>query len=175
MQKNLGAIVVSLLAAAVLAAPAQALDDRRDLGTFGDWDAQVITKSGGVKECFMVSKAKKWSANRKNVSRGDIYITVTNRPKLGIKDQVNVNVGYPLAEGGTVRLAIDGRSRFEFFNAGNSAWAYSDSDDRASVAAMKAGSSLVVTGQSARGTVTTDTYSLRGFTAANRAIDNACR
>ena len=33
---------------------------------------------------------------------------------------------------------------------------------------------MVVKGTSSRGTVTTDTYSLRGFTAAYDAISGAC-
>jgi hypothetical protein len=42
------------------------------------------------------------------------------------------------------------------------------------VAAMRRGNSLVVEGTSARGTVTTDRYSLSGFTAAHNAISRAC-
>ena len=54
----------------------------------------------------------------------------------------------------------------------------SDSTDAAAdkqlVQAMKAGSELIVKGTSGRGTATTDTYSLGGFTAAMAAIDKAC-
>ncbi len=39
---------------------------------------------------------------------------------------------------------------------------------------MKAGSNLVVKASSSRGTDTTDTYSLSGFTAAYNAISKAC-
>jgi len=47
-------------------------------------------------------------------------------------------------------------------------------DETGFVAALKAGSSLVVKGTSGRGTETTDTYSLSGTTAAMQAIDTAC-
>ena len=39
---------------------------------------------------------------------------------------------------------------------------------------MKQGQSLVLQGTSARGTVTTDTYSLSGFTRALATIDRDC-
>jgi len=39
---------------------------------------------------------------------------------------------------------------------------------------MRAGGELVVKGVSTRGTLTTDTYSLKGFTAAWKAINTAC-
>ena len=42
------------------------------------------------------------------------------------------------------------------------------------MAALKAGTTLVVRGTSQRGTNTTDTYSLRGVTAAMTEIDKAC-
>jgi Invasion associated locus B (IalB) protein len=39
---------------------------------------------------------------------------------------------------------------------------------------LKAGKQMIVRGTSSRGTETTDTYSLSGFTAALAAIDKAC-
>lgn len=40
---------------------------------------------------------------------------------------------------------------------------------------MKAGRTMIVRGTSTRGTATTDTYSLTGFTAGMKAIDEACK
>jgi len=40
---------------------------------------------------------------------------------------------------------------------------------------MKAGSSAIVTGRSARGTVTKDTFSLLGFTAALEEAATRCK
>ena len=46
-------------------------------------------------------------------------------------------------------------------------------EDNKVIFAMKKGLSLVVTGQSSRGTVTNDTYTLKGFTASyNKLIEN---
>ena len=57
---------------------------------------------------------------------------------------------------------------------GERAWPRDPRDDNKLVRAMKGGLNMVVTGRSTRGTKTTDTYSLLGFTAAMNAIDKAC-
>ena len=43
------------------------------------------------------------------------------------------------------------------------------------VQSMIRGADMVVQGTSSRGTLTTDTYSLKGFTAAYKAINKACK
>ncbi len=147
---------------------------KRDiLGSFRDWDALIITE-GSTKTCYMISSPKKSTANKRNVRRGDIYITITHRPNVGVKSEVNAVMGYPLRPSSEVKFAIDGKRPLSFFTQGSAAWAYDSKDDTNAVAAMKRGSNLVVTGTSARGTATTDTYSLSGFTAAHNAITRAC-
>ncbi len=54
------------------------------------------------------------------------------------------------------------------------AWLASMNDEAGFVAALKKGTKLLVHGTSAKGTKTTDTYSLSGFTAAIAIIDKAC-
>ena len=55
------------------------------------------------------------------------------------------------------------------------AWAATDADQAAMLAAMKKGAEAVVTAQSARGTQTKDTFSLRGFTAAVEEAEKRCQ
>jgi hypothetical protein len=69
---------------------------------------------------------------------------------------------------------VDGRNAFTLFTHDETAWAY-DEDDAKLVTAMKAGSEMVVVGTSSRGTRTTDTYSLMGFTNAHEAITGECQ
>ena len=66
-----------------------------------------------------------------------------------------------------------GRRQFHLFTAGNAAWA-SDSDDLQIIAAIRSGSTLVVTGRMKDGPATTDTFSLKGFGPALTALDRAC-
>lgn len=144
---------------------------QRSLGTFGDW-AAVVDGSGSKKLCYAGSAPKK--AEGKYTSRGDIHMLVTHRPADKVTGEVSVTTGYTYAEGKDADVDIDGKS-FKLFTRGSNAWAYDVSADRELVAAMKAGRTMVVRGTSGRGTQTTDTYSLAGFTAAMSAIDKACK
>lgn len=161
------------LAASLLAPSVADAQSSRLLGSYRDWDAHV-RGSGSSKECYMLSAVKRWSASRSGVRRGDTYITVTHRPAMAVTGEVNVIVGYPLRQGSELRITVDGGRRFDLFTEGRGAWAYDSKDDTAIVNAMKRGNSLVATASSQRGTRTTDTYSLSGFTAAYNAITRAC-
>ena len=46
--------------------------------------------------------------------------------------------------------------------------------DRALAQAMMKGGQLIARGTSSRGTLTTDRYSLKGFTRAHQTLDKAC-
>ncbi|WP_026168176.1 invasion associated locus B family protein [Kordiimonas gwangyangensis] len=163
-----------MVGSAVLSAGAEAQGKPKLLGSYRDWDAMVGTMPDGSKTCYMISTPKRSTANKKNVNRGQIYMTVTHRPKFGVKGEVNAVVGYPIRSGSEAKISVDGRHNFSFFTEGSGAWAYDPKDDAAAVSAMKAGSNLVVKASSSRGTDTTDTYSLSGFTAAYNAISKAC-
>jgi len=154
--------------------PVQAQETRRHLGSYRDWDAFVYG-TGPKRTCHMISVPKAWKASKTGVNRGDIYAMVSHRPEYGVKDEVNIVMGYPIRQGSDSMVRVDGRKRFEFFTEGDAAWAYDPKDDKAAVDAMKRGSGMVVTATSQRGTRTTDTYSLSGFTAAYNAITRACR
>lgn len=153
-----------------LALPASA-EERELLGSYRDWDALVITRDSGEKICYMISIPKDTAP--KNVNRGNIYITVTHRPKRKVRDEVNVVVGYPFRAGSEATVNIGGR-RYTLFTEGQGAWAYTPDEDSRLVSAMKGGTTMVVNGTSSRGTDTTDRYSLMGFTAAYNAISGAC-
>lgn len=153
----------------------EARADKRDLiGSFRDWDAFTIARGTGEKICYMVSVPKKWTASRQGVRRGNIYITVTHRPKARVRNEVNVVAGYPYGRNAEATANIDGKRRFKMFTEGDGAWLRTPREDTQMVEAMKRGNNLVVVGTSARGTRTTDSYSLAGFTAAHNAINKAC-
>ena len=55
------------------------------------------------------------------------------------------------------------------------AWLENPSEEGKMVQALKAGSSMEIKGTSERDTLTTDTYSLKGSSAALKKIDDACK
>jgi hypothetical protein len=73
-----------------------------------------------------------------------------------------------------VDVSIDGK-KFKLFTIEGRAYAESEEDDVAMVRAMKRGRKMTVVGTSSRGTVTTDSYSLSGFTKTKNLIDKTCK
>ena len=73
-----------------------------------------------------------------------------------------------------IAVTIDGK-KYKLFTDGDTAWNRVAKDDAHMVRAMRVGKILVIEGVSSRGTKTSDTYSLFGFTAAHNAINKACK
>ena len=170
-----GGLVLAVVALAITAlwpaSDARAADKRDLLGSYRDWDALVIRKGNGEKQCYMISVPKTKSPG--NVAHGDVYVTVTHRPGVRVSDEVNFVAGYSFRPNTEVAASI-GKRNFRMFTEGDGAWLRTPREDRQMVAAMKAGESLFMRGTSSRGTSTSYRFSLAGFTAAHSAIDKAC-
>ena len=140
-----------------------------------DWSVCVWNEP---KECWGVSKPKETVNMRDgkpvSVRRGDILLFVTFRPSTGAAGEVSFTGGYPFAPGSTVGVDIQGKS-FDLVSDGEWAWPSSKDDDAAILAALKAGSSAVVSARSAKGTKTKDSFSLSGFTAAMSEAETRCK
>lgn len=140
------------------------------LASHDDWEAYVESEAG-KKVCYIGSKPKK--AAGKYRKRGDTYVLVTHRPAENSTNVVSVAAGYTYQQESEAEVAI-GDNTFRLFTDGDFAFAYDAKTDGALVQAMVKGAVMVVKGTSNRGTRTTDTYSLKGFTAAYKAIGQAC-
>jgi hypothetical protein len=138
------------------------------LGTFGDWEAYRDAREGF---CYAGSKPIKQEG--RYTQRGDAFVLVTHRPKEKSFDVVSIEAGYVYKDGSEVAVAI-GPQSYTLFGQGEQAWARDGNGDAQLVKAMRAGATLVVKGTSSRGTLTTDTYSLKGVSAALDAINKAC-
>ncbi len=161
-------LLIVAVSATVAVAPAAAEIDT--LGVFKDWGAYTTTQDG-KRLCYMVSEPRR--AEGKYTTRGKIYAFVTHRPAAKRFDEVSFDAGYVYKEGSEIKVRIADKS-FTLFPHERSAWAKETDEDKAMIAAMKAGSEMVVRGVSKRGTKTKDTYSLLGFTAAHNTIGKAC-
>ncbi|MFN4090971.1 MAG: invasion associated locus B family protein [Alphaproteobacteria bacterium] len=163
----------ALLAATMLclgAAGTAHAEDPRFIGDFGAWAAYTYTIDG-AQVCYIASKP---TASRGDYERrGDVFALVTHRMADGVIGEVSVVAGYEYQADNFPRAQIGGDT-FEMFARGDTAWLRADEDTRM-VAAMRRGTEMVVTGTSSRGTNTTDTFSLMGFTRAHEAITRVCR
>ena len=64
------------------------------------------------------------------------------------------------------------QSSFEFFGQEDGAW--TKNKDKEVISAMQKGMTMIIQGYSSRGTLTSDTYTLKGFTAAFNKLSKDC-
>ncbi len=152
------------------AAPGALAAGPRQLGVFQAWSAHLIA-DGKQRTCYIYGVPG--LSRGKYTRRGPTYLQVTHRTANKSRNEVSLAAGYGYKDGSEVTLDIDGR-KFKMFTQGDGAWTRNAKQDAALVAAMRAGKSMILRGVSSRGTRTTDTYSLKGFTAAHNAIGKAC-
>jgi len=140
------------------------------IGKFSDWSAYTFDDEGG-KICYIVSEPQKNVGNY--TQRGDIYFLVTHRTAGNVFNEVSIITGYTYKERSEPEAIIDQRKKFRFYTDGDAAWVESGVEADL-VKAMRAGNTMMVKGTSSRGTLTTDTYSLSGVSAALNKIDAEC-
>ncbi|MDO8290896.1 MAG: hypothetical protein Q7T44_16910 [Parvibaculum sp.] len=157
---------------------AEAADAPKLLGKYDDWAAYTYG-TGKDRICYVLSEPKKQEP--KAAARGDVYFMVTHRPGRNIRNEISMRIGYPFAAT-SKPFAMIGKDRFQMFSGvveggehQNWAWLDNTKDEAKMVKALRAGSSMVIKGTSARKTLTTDTYSLKGSGSALNKIDGACK
>jgi len=154
--RTLAAITV-LSAVAALPSAAQAKAPEL-LGQFTDWSAYTAVV-GRDTVCFALSQPKRRVPE--GLKRGPAYFFVKRQ---GGQHEISIELGFPLKDAPQTQIAID-QARFALMTQGEHAWS-SDNSDAAIVRAMRGGREMTVRTTSARGNVTTDTYSLMGMSAA---------
>ena len=154
--KSLLGIVIGLSLGLTLPAAAEPANL---LGVFGNWSA-FSSGSGSSLTCYALSKPR---ATRPAAKRGAIYLMVSDWPSRKVKAEPQIVYGYQGKEGAPAALAV-GSDKFNFFIRNNGKL----------IDAMQSGVSAVASGTSARGTKTSDTYSLAGFNDAMAKAHAAC-
>ena len=82
--------------------------------------------------------------------------------------------GYNYKTNSNPEIIID-QKKFQLFTSGSRAWSFSPSDDEKIIKFLKKSMKMKVIGTSSRGTITTDMFSLRGFSKAFQKINEACK
>lgn len=164
-------VVFVFLAIAFATGPVYAeTTEPRLIATHGDWAAYVMLENGG-KVCYMASTPKKAQGNY--TRRGQVFMLITHRPGEGTRDVFSYITGYPYKPGSDATIKV-GSERFTLLTQDEMAWTPGAEEDSKLVAVLRRGSTAVVTGTSSRGTLTTDTYSLSGSSAAYDEITKEC-
>jgi hypothetical protein len=162
------AVRAACVIGAMLATPAFAQEVSL-LEKYKDWSAYAAT--GSPKVCFAVAQPKESSP--KAAKRGPIYFYISRYPADKVVDEISVKMGYPFAAGAKTTVTI-GKDKFELFTKDEGAFVEKPEDEAKLVTAMKSGTTMKVEGKSARGTNTSDTYSLGGLSDALDRIAKEC-
>ena len=104
--------------------------------------------------------------------RGENYILVYKI--IGSEENIiQVEAGYKYNLDKKINVKID-NANYEFYSTEDSSETAWTNDDKKVIYAMKKGLELTLTGESARGTITNDVYTLKGFTNAVNQLNQDC-
>jgi len=156
------------IAAMLVTTPALAQEVKL-LEKFRDWSAYAAT--GNPKVCFAVTKPT--SSSPKKAKRGPILFYVSQWPEDKVVNEISVKMGYPFSEGAKATVTI-GSAKFEMFTKDEGAFVEKPEMETKLIEAMKSGNTMKIEGQSARGTKTSDVYSLLGLSDALARVVKEC-
>jgi hypothetical protein len=143
------------------------------IGQFGTWGAYTATPNG-KKVCFALAKPSSSKTNPPNRPRDPAYAFVSTRPGEKVTNEVSIMIGYTLKPGSESTLEVGGGS-YAMYAQGDGLWIKNAAEEERMVDAMRKSADVTVKGMSAKGTETTDTFSLKGLSQALDRLSQDCR
>jgi invasion protein IalB len=143
------------------------------LGQFGDWGAYAATP-GGKKVCFALAKPANSHTTPPNRPRDPAYMFISSRPSEKVRDEVSIIFGYGFKPSADATIEIAG-ANYAMYTQADGAWVKNAAEETRLVDAMRKGQDLTVKGTSAKGTASTDVYSLKGLPQALDRVGQECR
>jgi invasion associated locus B (IalB) protein len=143
------------------------------IGQFGTWGAYTATPNG-KKVCFALAKPSSSKTNPPNRPRDPAYAFVSTRPSEKVVNEVSIMVGYVLKSGSESTLEVGGAS-YAMYGQGDGLWIKNAAEEERMVDAMRKSADATVKGVSAKGTETTDVFSLKGLSQALDRLAQDCK
>jgi hypothetical protein len=143
------------------------------IGQYGTWGAYTATPNG-KKVCFALAKPSSSKTNPPNRPRDPAYAFVSTRPAEKVTNEVSIMIGYALKPGSDSTLEVGGGT-YAMYTQGDGLWIKNAAEEERMVEAMRKSADAVVKGVSAKGTETTDTFSLKGLAQALDRLAQDCR
>src|SRR5271156_1330646 len=143
------------------------------IGQFGTWGAYSATPNG-KKVCFALAKPSSSKTNPPNRPRDPAYVFISTRPGEKVVNEVSIMIGYALKPGSESTLEVGGAA-YAMYTQGDGLWIKNAAEEERMVEAMRKSGDAVIKGVSAKGTETTDTFSLKGLSQALDKIGQDCR
>lgn len=143
------------------------------IGQYGTWGAYTATPNG-KKVCFALAKPSSSKTNPPNRPRDPAYAFVSTRPAEKVTNEVSIMIGYALKPGSDSTLEVGGGT-YAMYTQGDGLWIKNAAEEERMVEAMRKSADAVVKGVSAKGTETTDTFSLKGLAQALDRLAQDCK
>jgi hypothetical protein len=143
------------------------------LGQYGEWGAYTASP-GGKKVCFAIAKPTSSQTNPPDRPRNPTYMFISSRPAEKVSNEVSIIIGYPFKPGSEASAAV-GSTSYALYTQQDGAWIKNAAEEAQMLDAMRAGQSAVVKGVSAKGTQSTDTFSLKGLAQALDRVGQECK
>jgi hypothetical protein len=143
------------------------------IGQYGTWGAYTATPNGR-KVCFALAKPSSSKTNPPNRPRDPAYAFVSTRPAEKVVNEVSIMMGYALKPGSESALEVGGAS-YAMYTQGDGLWIKNAAEEEQMVSAMRKSAEVTVKGVSAKGTETTDTFSLKGLSQALDRLAQDCK
>jgi hypothetical protein len=143
------------------------------IGQYGTWGAYTATPNGR-KVCFALAKPSSSKTNPPNRPRDPAYAFVSTRPAERVFNEVSIMIGYALKPGSESSLEVGGVS-YAMYTQGDGLWIKNAAEEEQMVSAMRKSAEVVVKGVSAKGTETTDVFSLKGLSQALDRLAQDCK
>ena len=143
------------------------------LGQFGDWGAYTAS-SGGKQICYALAKPSSQATQPPNRPRDPAYIFVSTRPSENVKNEISIVIGYPFKPGQDANVDI-GSAKYALLTQNDGAWVKNPAEEARMVDTMRRGADLIVSGESGKGTKSTDRYNLRGLAQALDRVAQECK
>lgn len=143
------------------------------LGQYAEWGAYTASP-GGKKVCFAISKPTESQTNPPDRPRNPVYVFISTRLADKVTNEVSIIIGYPFKPGSEASAQI-GSTSFALYTQLDGAWIKNAAEEAQMVDAMRGGDNVVVKGESAKGTQTTDTFNLKGVSQALDRMAQECK
>jgi hypothetical protein len=143
------------------------------VGQFGTWGAYTAAPNG-KKVCFALAKPSSSKTNPPNRPRDAAYAFISTRPAEKVVNEISIMIGYTLKPGSESTVQV-GAAAYAMYTQGDGLWIKNAAEEERMVEAMRKAPDLTVKGVSAKGTETTDSFSLKGLAQALDKIGQDCR
>jgi invasion protein IalB len=143
------------------------------LGQYGDWGVYTASP-GGKKICFTIAKPASSETTPPGKTRNPSYMFISSRPGEKVTDEVSIIIGYPFKPNTEATVAV-GNASFALYTQQDGAWIKNAAEEAHLIEAMRSGENAIIKGTSAKGTRSTDTFSLKGLAEALDRSGKDCK